>query len=174
MAYALRLFFLLLVFWLSISTVRTIDLVDGVCGETNNPGFCKATLRSDRRSATANLTGLGDVAIELTVGNSIAALTKIDRLKGQTKDAELKKRLDGCFLEYKLMVNNCANASKYLAARNYRVMDVAGDFIMAEINQCDKVFLIPPSYPSPITFENKKTSLLGGIIRTIARILEAN
>ncbi|XP_058211868.1 pectinesterase inhibitor-like [Rhododendron vialii] len=140
MAYALRLFFLLLVFWLSISTVRTIDLVDGVCAETSNPSFCKATLRSDSRSATANLTGFGDVAIELTVRNSIAALTKINRLKGQTKDVELKKRLDG-------------------------------NYIILQINQCDRVFLIPPSYPSPITFENKKTSLLGGIIRTIARIL---
>lgn len=175
MAYALRFSFLLLIFWLSISTVLTIDLVDGVCAKTNNPSFCRAALSSDGRSATTNLTGLGGIAIYLTLVNSMATQTKINTLKGQTKDVELKKRLNSCFAEYeKVVADYCPFARRALAFHDYINLYSAGGYIMRLASICDGAFSSPPSYPCPITFENKKSSLLGGIMRTIANNLYIN
>ncbi|KAF7145771.1 hypothetical protein RHSIM_Rhsim04G0238400 [Rhododendron simsii] len=130
MAHALRLSFLLLVFCLSISKVLTIDLVDGVCAKTKNPSFCRVALRSNARSATANLTELGGIAIDLTLRNSIATLTKINTLKGQTKEFELRKRLESCFTEYEKVVETyCPYAKGSMAFHDYIHMYAAGDFV---------------------------------------------
>lgn len=88
---------------------------------------------------------------------------------------ELKKRLDYCFAEYeKVVADYCPFARRALAFRDYINMYYAGDYIMRSASICDGAFSSPPSYPCPITFENKKSSLLRGIIRTIANILDIN
>ncbi|XP_058211875.1 pectinesterase inhibitor-like [Rhododendron vialii] len=171
MAFVLRLFFLLLVFCLSASGVLTVGLVDGVCAQTSNPSFCRAALLSE--SATADLTGLGYVAIDVATANTRAAITKINGLKGQTKDVEFQNRLDSCFGEYTRVIDRyCTDARRSLAYRDYAGMYVAGDLLTIDAFECDRLFSIAPSYTCPITFEDKKTALLGGIIRTIAHILD--
>ncbi|KAE9455135.1 hypothetical protein C3L33_12969, partial [Rhododendron williamsianum] len=174
MAFALRLSFLLLVFCLSISTVLTADLVDVVCAKTTYPSFCESALSSDGRSATTNLIGLGNVAVDLAYANTKATFAKINRLKGQTKDVELKKRLDSCLTHYTTVIAKyCVYAGKSLDVRDYRGMYVAGDLLTIDAFKCDRViFSSPPSYPCPVAFEDTKTSLIGDIIRTIPHILE--
>ncbi|KAF7146265.1 hypothetical protein RHSIM_Rhsim04G0238300 [Rhododendron simsii] len=154
------------------SGVLTVGLVDGACAKTSNPSFCRAALLSDGRSATANLTELGGIAIDLTVVSSMATQTKITMLEEQTKDVELKKSLGSCFVEYeKVVADYCPFARIALAFRDYINLYSAGDYIIRSASICDGAFSSPPSYPCPITFENKKSSLLGGIIKTIANIL---
>ncbi|XP_058212638.1 pectinesterase inhibitor-like [Rhododendron vialii] len=174
MAFALRLSFFLLVFCLSTSGVLTVGLVDGVCAKTSNPSFCGSVLLSDGRSATADLTGLGNVAVDLAYANTKATFAKINRLKGQTKDVELKKRLDSCLTHYTTVIAKyCVYAGRSLDVRDYRGMYVAGDLLTIDAFKCDRaIFSSPPSYPCPVAFEDTKTSLIGDIIRTIAHILE--
>ncbi|KAG5525995.1 hypothetical protein RHGRI_032327 [Rhododendron griersonianum] len=142
------IFFLLVSSMLSLSCVMAQDRVNKVCAKTSNPGFCVAVLRSDRRSATADYTGLGHIAINLAVSSIVATFKKIQVLSvTRGLNPILKKPLDSCFADY-------AKTSDILANARFKALK--------------------PRYQSPVTRNNRDTELFAEIIRAIASLLQTS
>ncbi|KAH7842397.1 hypothetical protein Vadar_004889 [Vaccinium darrowii] len=87
-------------FLLSLSCVMAQDALNKVYAKTINPGFCFSVLRSDRRSATVDYTGLGYIAIDLATSSITSTYDKLMVLDTVTRNPGFKEHLGFCIQEY--------------------------------------------------------------------------
>ncbi|PSS30742.1 Pectinesterase, partial [Actinidia chinensis var. chinensis] len=74
----------------------TADLISQVCSKTLNPSLCSDTLKSDPRSATADLKGLGQISIDKAQTNAKQASGTIASLSKQATDPKVKNLINAC------------------------------------------------------------------------------
>ncbi|GFZ13856.1 hypothetical protein Acr_24g0000460 [Actinidia rufa] len=168
--------FLLVSFLLGLScagpAVMDAGVYGDICIRCKDRGFCLAALGSDRRSATADLTGLGYIAIDLMNKNLTATYNKLMTLNGQAINPALKKRVDTCLILYHDSIITCArDLGGYLKSARYD--DLLRHTLVVGENgiDCENSFKINPPYPSPLTRENQNIDLLSDILYVISVIL---
>lgn len=158
---------------LSLSSVPALDPVDEVCSRTRNPALCSKTLRSDPRTATATITRLGYLAIDLAISHAATTTDKINALLGRSKDLGLKGSLAFCQLEYNTDARlACRNAFIFLNRRDYSGANTKG-FQLSEVGSiCERVLVAGGSYLRQLTIDNWKTELFGDIIVVVSVLLK--
>ncbi|KAH7844413.1 hypothetical protein Vadar_027744 [Vaccinium darrowii] len=162
-------FFLLVSLLLSSSCVMAMfDLVDKVCIENRSPPLCRAVLRSDARSATSDLTGLGYIALDLTRKHVTAVRDYIKTLIAQNQDPGLKEPLEFCLQKYNESLDACARAEPSLGDRYYGGYYLAGRDLSSYGFLCQSEF---GAKPSTLGGRNKKTAAFGDLFRSIASLL---
>ncbi|XP_010045344.1 putative invertase inhibitor [Eucalyptus grandis] len=100
------------------------DLIDGTCGQTLYYGLCAKSLRSDPRSASADLKGLAVIMLNVTTAEAADTLSYIKALVKRKVDPAEAKPLEYCAGLYSPMARlTLPLAAKALIQGRYRFAD---------------------------------------------------
>ncbi|XP_057481742.1 pectinesterase inhibitor-like [Actinidia eriantha] len=167
MAYCSTLFvsLLLMVFFISLSFARpeikaTADLISQVCSKTLNPSLCSDTLKSDPRSATADLKGLGQISIDKAQSNAKQASGTIASLSKQTTDPKVKNLINGCGTDYQDAVDELNEATQSLKFGDIFSLRQRALAALSYPVGCDNSFKKPP-VTEPLVLKQANTKLEG-------------
>ncbi|XP_059630163.1 cell wall / vacuolar inhibitor of fructosidase 1-like [Cornus florida] len=78
------------------------DLIASTCKATPNVRLCVSTLRSNPKSAHADVGGLAILMVDATKAMATQTLQQIKTLKGSTP--QLRKAIDACTFAYKMIL----------------------------------------------------------------------
>ncbi|KAK4767580.1 hypothetical protein SAY86_015330 [Trapa natans] len=122
--------------------------LSSICSKTTSPSFCMRALRSDRRTTSSDLQGLGHVSVDLARSKASATLSMVHSLSRRAAQPELKQRLLSCSEYYTSAVSLLEDAKQSLASADYgRVADRAVT-AMDKSEDCDDEFEAgPPDVP---------------------------
>lgn len=147
--------FVLLYLLIFIQSSSSNDLVNKVCVYNDDPTYCTAILNSDGRTPNADLTGLGEISIDLglvlatNISNEI-----IWKNNSATNDPRLTQCFNTCFNWYDTAKDSLVNASDALSSKAYyNMQDYAGSAGQFGL-WCEEAFKQPPPRQSPLTTEN--------------------
>ncbi|KAI8561908.1 hypothetical protein RHMOL_Rhmol04G0378700 [Rhododendron molle] len=166
------LFFLLPLF-LSIS-LSTSDLISEICSKTQNPSLCLQALRSDRRSARADLKGLALISIDIAQSNAKQTANQlIPALSRGATSPKLKGRYDTCAENYGDTIDNLNEARTALNARDIGTFRIRASAALDGPDTCEDSFEGPPAEPKQLRDANNKLEGLCSIILAIGARLES-
>ncbi|KAJ4828490.1 hypothetical protein Tsubulata_043239 [Turnera subulata] len=160
-----------IIYQASTTQLVSADLIDDTCKKTDFSQLCSSTLRSDPRSATANVKQLANVVLEQTLINANATLVQAEKLINQTIDPDVKKTLNVCSGLYQSAIgSDIPDAIKSLDSENYEnaIEDVKA--VGRDANGCEDAFSAA-KVPSPLANNDKTLSQLGRIAEQIIGIL---
>lgn len=122
--------------------------LNSICSKTTNPSFCMRALKSDRRTTSSDLRGLGHVSVDLARSKASAGLSLVHSLGRRASQLELKQRLRSCSEYYASAVSLLDDAKRGLASADYgRVADRAAT-AMEKSEDCEDEFEAgPPTVP---------------------------
>lgn len=98
----LKIILLLLLLCPSSLLVKANIILD-TCKKTPNYSLCVSTLRSNPRSSTADVAGLGFILVGAVKAKSTAGLKSISELS--RSNPGLKRRLSQCLEDYKIILS---------------------------------------------------------------------
>lgn len=167
------LFFFLLPLFLSIS-LSTSDLISEICSKTQNPSLCLQALRSDRRSARADLKGLALISIDIAQSNAKQTANQlIPALSRGATSPKLKGRYDTCAENYRETIDNLNQARTALNARDIGTFRTRASAALDGPDTCEDSFEGPPAEPKQLRDANNKLEGLCSIILAIGARLES-
>lgn len=80
--------------------------MEEVCKGTVDPRFCITTLRSNPRSSSADVKGLGHIIIEATLAKSLDSFAQVTTLLRKATEPITKTCLESCSFQYDLLIEN--------------------------------------------------------------------
>ncbi|KAL7154950.1 hypothetical protein ABFS83_03G039000 [Erythranthe nasuta] len=119
-----------------LSILCEADLISNICSKAQNPYLCNKTLKSDNRSRTANLRGLGQIIIEkaeaatqdtINVAKSAGKGTGVGECVGLCVDAINK-------------LKQCSALLKDFGRGSVGELKSRGSGAMFHVGLCDDVF----------------------------------
>ncbi|KAG9449836.1 hypothetical protein H6P81_009801 [Aristolochia fimbriata] len=146
-------------------------LVAKVCGNVAKHDFCVDALNSDPRTPTADLPGLGVVAIDLLTHYATTARTYIGNLKIVEKCGQRQQYLDICNAYYNELLGLAGSCYGHLKKKDYGAMTAAANAASSDAYDCEATFVSDPCQSSPITFVNQSVANLADIVGAVASIL---
>ncbi|KAK2990202.1 hypothetical protein RJ640_014654 [Escallonia rubra] len=152
---------------------RDADLIVKTCARTDSPDLCGAALRSDPRSSSADVKGLAQIMLELSLAKAKDILKRIHQLNDGTKDPILKRYYGTCIEEYEAtVINDLPEAMSELNAKDYPSSRTNADYAAETAVECENFFHGPPeARKSPLTKENNAMHDLAAIAASIIYIL---
>ena len=140
-----------------VSLPRFIDafVLSSACSRANSlqnvsPDFCLTSLQVDPKSTSANLTGLLQNSINLTIKNTTDVMSQVRYLLSDSTYAHLKEGLSCCQISYSSAINSLSEAldqiskkpSKQYKDNTRSSLGDAQDSMVYCMNYCD---IDPPS-----------------------------
>ncbi|XP_027174575.1 pectinesterase inhibitor-like [Coffea eugenioides] len=135
----LALFFICLSILSNLFTSAEADLISDFA-LAQNPQFCINSLRSDRRSGSADLKGLGQIAIDLTTRSAKSTKTLVDSLKQHATDTRLKGIYDSCSENYGDSIDDLGEATSLLKSGDYLGVNLRASAALDGADTCDDNF----------------------------------
>jgi pectinesterase inhibitor-like protein len=114
----------------------TESVLNSICSKTEDPAFCMQALKSDPRTATADLQGLAQVAIDLANATASGAYPLIQTQLNQTKDPALKQLYTECLDSYEETIDEIEYASEKLSSKDYIAVNQAASACMTDATEC--------------------------------------
>ncbi|XAR70351.1 hypothetical protein NMG60_11027178 [Bertholletia excelsa] len=148
------------------------DLIDKVCSQADNHPFCLKTLRSDPRSAGADLQGLAQVSIDLAHSGAENVYGFVHLLVKQATKARLKERYTFCEGNYYRTIVYIEEANDSFGSEDYQSMSVQASSAMEEVDACAEEFERPPPDTTRLLGRNARMFDLANIVYEIAMLLE--
>ncbi|XP_010650026.1 pectinesterase inhibitor-like [Vitis vinifera] len=142
-------------------------LVEKLCAKSTDPSFCANALKSDPRSAIADITTFEQIAINLTKANATDTWNFVNLNAGQNNDPKIKAAYQRCSPLYEDIIAATDDATTSLEALDYRDLDTEGESIMDSADECDQLF----TKPSQMSDRNRFARLLGEMIALIGDVL---
>ena len=136
----LALFFICLSILSNLFTSAEADLINDVCSGSKNPQFCINSLRSDPRSGSADLKGLGQIAIDLTTRSTKSTKSLVDSLKQHATDTRLKGIYDSCSENYGYSIYDLGEAASLLKSGDYLGVNLRASAALDDADTCDDNF----------------------------------
>ncbi|KAK3029623.1 hypothetical protein RJ639_037940 [Escallonia herrerae] len=153
--------------------VKDGDLIAKSCEQTEYPDTCVSDLRADPRSSNADVAGLAQIMLDLSVAKAKDILSRIRQLSTGTTDPVLKQYLDGCITQYNSAVPKfLSDAIADLQAKNYPFARTNAGYADTGALNCQSSFRGPPEQrKSPITGENEAMHEVAEISAALITIL---
>lgn len=142
------------------------QLVSQVCQATQDPNFCLQILGADKRSGTADLKGLGIIALELTSSWAKATQDQIRKLLSQHPGLDFKSVLDHCTVNYDGSAYALQQGIQFLNANDYANANDMANVGWQNGNDCERVNSQSVKNLS-LTGSNQKMMKLSDISRVI-------
>ncbi|XP_059630023.1 pectinesterase inhibitor-like [Cornus florida] len=149
----------------------TNELITSICSSTTNPSLCVQSLKSDPRTASADLKGLGAISIDIAQSNAKSTLNMIVSLVKQTTDPKLKGRYDTCRENYDDSVSDFDECRKFLKSGDYASLNTYASSALDGPDTCNDGFEGPPAEPPQLQAANKKLEGLCSIVLAISNRL---
>ena len=108
-------------------------MVEKLCGKSTNPSFCANALKSDPRSAIADITTFEQIAINLTKANATDTWNFVNLNAGQNNDPKIKAAYQRCSPLYEDIIAATDDATTSLEALDYRDLDTEGEIGRAHV-----------------------------------------
>ncbi|GAA0164042.1 hypothetical protein LIER_19768 [Lithospermum erythrorhizon] len=144
--------------------IKDAALIDTVCQKTSDPNFCKSTLNSDSRSASADLNGLADIVLQQAEVKALEILARIQRLTKEATDPRIQNGLFACNQLYGPARDKISAAILDLTRDATRAASLASGAALDPVT-CEASFR--PS-PSPLTNEN---NVFASLAKTASEII---
>lgn len=147
------------------------DLLNTVCSTTQNPSFCLKALKSDPRSATADVHGLAKISIDMARAIAVRTFGFIGSLDKRETNPQLKKRYALCSVSYDNAIGYAEAAEGSLGTQDYQSLSIQASAVMSEVDECEESFKTPPPGSSTIRLANRMLDDLSDIIYEITFLL---
>ncbi|OVA16682.1 Pectinesterase inhibitor domain [Macleaya cordata] len=155
---------------LRINVKVTKSFVYEVCSQTRNINFCVDVLRSDPRTETSDLFGLGSIANNLAIINATDTQNYItDLFNNATLDQ--KDHFHMCSLDYQFIISDFKQAADKMRHSDYKETNTLAIDAINRASDCENVFLSPPVIQSPLTQRNKNLGDLADILAAVSKRL---
>ncbi|XP_075507522.1 pectinesterase inhibitor-like [Primulina tabacum] len=144
------------------------NLIQQICSKSTNPSLCTKSLRSDPRSRSADLRGLGHI----TINKARAASQVTQRVAISLSTGGTKARADAC-VEYCTdaieLLNDCSALLRDRSGRTIDDVKTKGSAALTDISTCDDEF--GPEEPKKLRNASRTTQDLMDIFLVIANLL---
>ncbi|XP_058217633.1 uncharacterized protein LOC131328747 [Rhododendron vialii] len=173
-----QVLFLLLVLF-DLDVLLWADLIADTCRKTIYPGICVSTLRSNPRSAGANVTGLVRIVFDTALPKANSTLNLVNELYAKAlkaKQTSFFEYLSNCLNQYKEAVSGLNGCTEYLGSDNFGTVLHATQAV-SYVLICEKEFIaLRPigGRASPITAQNNAMERLVSIALGIVKSLGCN
>ena len=141
----------------------TNDLISDICSKTRNPTACSQALRSDHRSASADLKGLGQIGIDLAQASAKTTYNLIASLEKTTSDPKLKGRYSSCLENYDDAIGYLDDCRRFLWSGDYGSLSTYASAVLDEPETCQDSFEDPPAAPPQLQLGNQKLENLSSV-----------
>ncbi|KAK2990169.1 hypothetical protein RJ640_014621 [Escallonia rubra] len=126
------------------SVKSSSQLISEVCSKVPNSALCLEVLKSDPRSANADLVGLGRISIDLTKAATKTTSELINSLLNKTSDRRLRGSYDFCSVCYGRAVNDLDDSEKSLSSGKYLELNNFAAAALGENDLCEDNFDVQP------------------------------
>ncbi|KAK3025352.1 hypothetical protein RJ639_043861 [Escallonia herrerae] len=126
------------------SVKSSSQLISEVCSKVPNSALCLEALKSDPRSANADLVGLGRISIDLTKAATKTTYELINSLLNKTSDPRLRGRYDFCSVCYGRAVSDLNESEKSLSSGKYLELNNFAAAALGEKDLCEDNFDVQP------------------------------
>ncbi|KAH7854274.1 hypothetical protein Vadar_012017 [Vaccinium darrowii] len=147
------------------------DLIGSTCEKNEYIDLCLSTLRSDPRSAAADVAGLARIMFDAALAKATATLDQIKDLLKKTSDPDLRLYLTVCAKEYQSATEDIPIAIQNVGSHNFESRTKADD-VYDEARTCEEIFTDLPSKrrQSPFTAVNR---LLQKLVMIASGVVES-
>ncbi|XP_072962532.1 putative invertase inhibitor [Typha angustifolia] len=153
------------------SAASTMETVCNLVGDFYvTPQFCVETLGADPDSRTADLPGLGMIAVNMTVNNATAVTSKIESLLQIEFSNDTRRSLETCRGLYSDMIASLKYATDAIRAKQYDAAKSLVDASEGVATSCDA----QPEVPSVLKSDNEKFVRLAILAEAIVSRLSGN
>ncbi|KAJ8504563.1 hypothetical protein OPV22_005449 [Ensete ventricosum] len=113
---------LLLILFLALSSLSSAtETMEKACNLTIDYHFCMKSLQADPRSHSADLRGLGAIAIDLSIAHANATTSKLETLHANASNPYTKNKLEACLILYRNALPPLQLAAEFLASKHFGV-----------------------------------------------------
>ncbi|CAH9080379.1 unnamed protein product [Cuscuta europaea] len=170
-SHKLSILFSFLIALVSLTTVKG-DLIDTVCAKTLRPASCQQTLRSDPRSKTADLKGLGLISTDIATKQAISGKALAQGLVNVSFDQRVKSAISYCLEKYDESVFHLGQCSESLRSGVYGGLNFEASSAGNSIEACEDGFADLPR-PEPRQLQAANSNLQGvcDIVLVISNLL---
>lgn len=164
---------LALPFMTIIPTFASENLISLICSKSINPPLCLKALKSDPRSAQANLRGLGQISIDLAQASAKETSRMIELLAKNTTNRRLKGQYETCTENYDDAISNLDDAKNFLKSDDFESLNVYASAVVTDADTCEDSFVESPGTvePQQLKQANKNLEDFANIILVIANRL---
>lgn len=110
------------------------DLLNAVCSATQNSLFCLKALKSDPRSATADICGLAEIAIDMAHVTALRTSKVIGSRARKEKNPQLKKWYALCAISYDNAIGYAEAAKGSLRSQDYQSLSIQASAVSSEVD----------------------------------------
>ncbi|KAL3737910.1 hypothetical protein ACJRO7_019434 [Eucalyptus globulus] len=104
---------------------QTQQLIDRICRQTEDYGFCDKTFKPHIPGQETDMQGLAQIALEQGLENDTDTLVFARRLAGQVTDEDLLDYIENCVYGYLEILGPFQDGLRALSEKNYSAL-VAG------------------------------------------------
>ncbi|XP_022155314.1 pectinesterase inhibitor-like [Momordica charantia] len=151
---------MLVVVWLSVAAAAEairpgkpdMGLIEQTCSQTQHPGLCLSSLKSDPNSFPADKTGLALVALRLVSSNASDISEGIKVMLNDTRLADqpgVQQGLYDCLDEYLDASQQLDDSIAALLVKAYGDVDKWVNAAVAAVRTCEASFSVKPSVLTP-------------------------
>lgn len=136
------------------------DLIDKICRQMEQYGFCDQTFHENLNSPVTDIVGLTNIALTQSLSNATNTHEFITQLLRKETNAAVKNALVACENAYRLVLSSFQDAIPKFFRKNYQdVYDSIQGAPRAQAS-CDTSFQIPPNPKNPLTDRNREMRIL--------------
>ncbi|XP_059630022.1 pectinesterase inhibitor-like [Cornus florida] len=154
------------------SLAASNKLINSICSSTHNPSLCVQSLKSDPRTASADLKGLGGISIDIAQSNAKSTYNMILSLIKRTTDPKLKGRYDTCRENYDDSISDLDESRQLLKSGDYAGLNIHASAALDGGETCNDNFEGPPAEPAQLKQANQRLEDLCSIILVISNRLK--
>lgn len=149
------------------------NLISVICSKSINPPLCLKALKSDPRSANANLRSLAQISIDLAQASAKETSTMVELLTKNATNRRLKAQYQTCTENYDDAISNLADANNFLKSGDFESLNVYASAVVTDADTCEDSFVESPGSVEPRQLKqaNKKLEDFANIILVIAHRL---
>nr|XP_027098787.1 pectinesterase inhibitor-like [Coffea arabica] len=129
----------------------------------------------DPRSGSADLKGLGQIAIDLSTNSAKSTKALVDSLKQNASDARLKGIYDSCLENYGDSIDDLADATTKLGSGDYQGVALTASAALDGPDTCDDNFTDAKlTEPPNLAEASQNVQTLIEVVLVIANRLQGN
>lgn len=165
----------LLILFLSIhnasSDKTTQDLIDYICYQMEEFGFCSKTFNENLPSPSTDIIGLTKITVDQALKNATNTFNFIENLLKNTTNPGVKNALIVCEKGYKIVEQSFQEASREFEAKDYENMERSEQGTPRAQGSCVTSFEIPPFPSNPLVERNRQMRILIAMALVTANLL---
>ncbi|XP_073290053.1 pectinesterase inhibitor-like [Primulina huaijiensis] len=140
------------------------DLRD-LCSKTHDSKLCWKLLKSERSKFHTDTKGMVEAAIDLARGKAEEIHHKLDRLREESKDEQLKQKYWSCSKNYNDAIGDLNEAKEMLRKRGHSGIPVLVDDVLNEVKSCHNDFDNGAFDPAHVQNRNKEFRVYADLVR---------